>query len=835
MRGGDTPAGMRLATQDAGGGTIFTSANGASRTPRKPATQTADVRGNLHALAERYRGAMTPERAAELAVALGVTPAALDALGVGWATADDLRAMKASGAGWPEDPPNGAYAFPERDGDGRLVGFSLRASDGRKGAPSGAIGARRGLIVPTNLHDTTGLVLVVEGASDVAACLALGLAAVGRPSNAGGADYLRALLKRRDVLIVGENDAKPTGAWPGRDGAERVASSLATRSGEPVRWAIPPHGTKDVRACLAARVAAGLDLADTEACRAAGQELLAALNADATEAKPQKRPSVAEELVRLALNVYRLGRTEKDEAFAVPHDGANVALLLKGNSDALRARLARAYRAETGRTPGGSALSDALNVLLGEALDAEAEPVHLRIARDGESIVIDLADAEGRAVVVRAGAWEVVERSPVLFRRTALTAAMPIPERGGSLAELRDLLNVTADTWPLVLGWLIAAMVPDIPHPILLLSGLQGTGKSCAARTLVLIFDPSAAPLRAEPRKLDDWQVAAAGSWAVAIDNLSAIAPWLADALCRAATGDGLVKRALFTDSELAVLSFRRVIILTSIDAGALRGDLGERLLLADLEPIRESERREEKEIDAAFAERLPRVFGALLDAVEAVLAKLPDVRLERRPRMADFGRLLAACDAAGVTDGALPCYLSQGGRIAEEVVDSDPFGCAVVELIAKGGTWEGTATDLLGALLDDPAKLPHGWPPRNGVSGRLKRLIPALKVQDVRVTFERVGQSRRRIIRLESTASEPSASSASDETAVIPVPRADDGAEAADDLRDETDDVAPAGDDPPVGCSLPENVGTSAPADAADNADDVSSPLSNADEWGEL
>src|SRR4051812_9591453 len=78
--------------------------------------------------------------------------------------------------------------------------------------------------------------------------------------------------------------------------------------------------------------------------------------------------------------------------------------------------------------------------------------------------------------------------------------------------------------------------------------------------------EPGAAAL--SPKCLDDWVVAASGSWTVVLDNLSSIPEWLADAVCRAATGEGLVKRALFTDAELAVLIFRRLVVFTSIDAG---------------------------------------------------------------------------------------------------------------------------------------------------------------------------------------------------------------------------------------------------------------------------
>ena len=79
---------------------------------------------------------------------------------------------------------------------------------------------------------------------------------------------------------------------------------------------------------------------------------------------------------------------------------------------------------------------------------------------------------------------------------------------------------------------------------------------------------------------------AAAGSWVVALDNLSGIPPWLSDSLCRAVTGDGSVKRALYTDAGLSIVSFRRCVIVNGIDVGAVRPDLGERLAVVDLKRI---------------------------------------------------------------------------------------------------------------------------------------------------------------------------------------------------------------------------------------------------------
>ena len=240
--------------------------------------------------------------------------------------------------------------------------------------------------------------LVVEGASDVAACVTMGLAAVGRPSNGAGAEDLAELLDGRAVLVVGERDGKPGGAWPGRDGAKSVAQQLAGRWGEPVPWTLPPLDTKDVREWLRGKLAGGLAAGDPQGLHAAGAELLALLTAAAKSAKPERRTQ-ADGLVDMARQNYRLGFSDDGEAFAVPIDGPAVAVAFRGGRVGLRAALAKRYRQQTGKTPSASALADALTALEGIAQDVPPEPVALRVAeREGGGVVLDLGDATGAAV-----------------------------------------------------------------------------------------------------------------------------------------------------------------------------------------------------------------------------------------------------------------------------------------------------------------------------------------------------------------------------------------------------------------------------------------------------
>lgn len=524
--------------------------------------------------------------------------------------------------------------------------------------------------------------------------------------------------------------------------------------------------------------------------------------------------SQASRLVSLAVGEFNLVQGTDGRPYAVERDGASVALPLRAsNGQGLRQRLSRRYFTLTGVAPGGSALADALTVIEGLAADADPVPVWLRVARDPcGAIVLDLGDPTGRAVLIRPGAWHLLERSPVLFRRTNLTGTLPIPATTQTTGQthghtpgqstgrpdghpdrhpdghpdgrtpgqadrlrpnvsalpsavptrlsgllgltglmgLRGLLNVDEEGFRLLVGWLLAALVPDIPHPILALLGEQGTAKSTAARFAVGLIDPSPAPLRTPPRDVRSWAVTAAASWTVALDNLSTVPGWFSDTLCKAVTGDGIIERTLHSDDDVTVLAFRRVIALTSIDAGALAGDLAERLLPVELHPIHPDARRPDADVEAAYRASAPAALGALLDLLAAVLEELPTVHPERLPRMADFARLLAALDVVtGWT--TLPDYLDRAAEGQRQVVDADPLAAAVFTLLdGQAVGWTGTPTDLHDALTTtytaqhgQYGPLPKDWPTARTLTGRLRRIAPALRDHGVTITEQRTMTAR--------------------------------------------------------------------------------------------
>jgi hypothetical protein len=158
------------------------------------------------------------------------------------------------GVGW--DHRSNCWTLPEKDARGEVIGINRRYRGGKKKAYARG---KRGLYY-TGLHDlslskdhsqATEPILIPEGFSDALVLEALGIASIGRPSNAGGVELLLEILAPlptdRPIIVVAENDQKANGSWPGRDGAVGTATKLVQGLGRPVPYAFPP-GAKDIRA-----------------------------------------------------------------------------------------------------------------------------------------------------------------------------------------------------------------------------------------------------------------------------------------------------------------------------------------------------------------------------------------------------------------------------------------------------------------------------------------------------------------------------------------------------------------------------------------------------------
>ena len=166
---------------------------------------------------------------AELSAILNVSLESLESLQVGWSAQE-------------------FWTFPEKNSYGRTIGILRRYPDGNKRRIKGS---QSGLIYQQGWNDNTGDVYLVEGSSDTACLISMCMNVIGRPSNLGGVDLLSTMLfdvaKNQRLIVMGENDQKPDGKWPGLDGAISTAIRLLHLLKRPILYGFPPGETKDVR------------------------------------------------------------------------------------------------------------------------------------------------------------------------------------------------------------------------------------------------------------------------------------------------------------------------------------------------------------------------------------------------------------------------------------------------------------------------------------------------------------------------------------------------------------------------------------------------------------
>lgn len=464
------------------------------------------------------------------------------------------------------------------------------------------------------------------------------------------------------------------------------------------------------------------------------------------------KPNAADQLARIAADEADLWHDSKERAFASVGQRS-----MAVKSRPFKQWLTGRFRAlNGGRVPNAEAIGNAVNAIEAAAVYDGAEfEAHGRIACHDGRVYLHLADAADTVIEVDATGWRECSKPPVRFRRASGSQALPRPEAGGSLDDLRRLLNLDdGDQFTLIVGFLCGAMMPGQPVPLLVANGEQGSGKTTVTRVLKAMIDPNAAPVRCEPKEVRDLMIAAANAHLLALDNLSHLPGWLSDALCRLSTGGGFATRELYTDDGEIIFDALRPVILNGIEEFVTRGDLLERSILLRLPTIPEEKRVPESDFWARFYNLRPKLLGAVLDRVAGGLRELPGVELDHLPRMADFARWCVACECgADEPERFLDAYTTNQSGAHEQAMDASSLAPAVVAFMNGRDGWEGTPTDLYQMLARyAPNPAPRDWPKAaNSLSGKLSRLAPNLR-RVHRIDYQtdrRTDSGRGRIVRL--------------------------------------------------------------------------------------
>lgn len=401
-------------------------------------------------------------------------------------------------------------------------------------------------------------------------------------------------------------------------------------------------------------------------------------------------------------------------------------------------------------------------VLASKAIfDGEERKLFNRVAEYNGKFWYDLTDLQWRAICVDQVGWRIVKEPPILFKRYAHQKAQVEPKEvdhpDQKLEKLFDFVHIEdKNERLLIMVYLISAFIAGFPHPIIVLHGEKGSGKTIACKILRSLIDPSVSEVLSFTRDERELIQIFSHHWACYFDNITSIPDWEQDALCRACTGQGFTKRRLYTDEEDVIFNFQRCIALNGINLTVTRSDLMDRALIFELSHLRH--KNTERGLWSEFEDIKPRLLGAIF----AIFSKALNYYQEGLDhagtfRMADFAAWGYAITKSLGKDGNkfVEVYSQHIKEKAETTLELHPLGQAIIafgnkylgEIFEK--KWKGSPSELLEKLdgvtkqekIDTTSKI---WPQAaNWLGRRLKEIQSDLRENGIDVESKKVGGKR--------------------------------------------------------------------------------------------
>jgi hypothetical protein len=276
------------------------------------------------------------------------------------------------------------------------------------------------------------------------------------------------------------------------------------------------------------------------------------------------------------------------------------------------------------------------------------ESVYKRVAQTNDTIYYDLCNRDWEAVKITREKIEIVKlglATPMFLRtRRNREQVKPIINPNvDALSQLIETLKIPEPLRKLFKIHIISFFLEGYPMPIMAITGEQGSIKSTITQSIKRIVDPSGDKFEDNtnkmPEETDDLNLAIYSNYCSAFDNISSFSHETSDDLCRAVTGQLYTKRELYTNTDEILLAFKRKIILNGIAPNLENGDLLERTIIYQVDPIPEDQRITLKEYEKQFNTLLPHILGQIFTILQKALELYPTLEgtLKQLPRMSDF------------------------------------------------------------------------------------------------------------------------------------------------------------------------------------------------------
>ncbi|MEX1000308.1 MAG: hypothetical protein WD000_10200 [Thermodesulfobacteriota bacterium] len=338
------------------------------------------------------------------------------------------------------------------------------------------------------------------------------------------------------------------------------------------------------------------------------------------------------------------------------------------------------------------------------SFENEVKNLQCRNAWLNDGLWYDLTNDRWQAIKVTSTGWSLIDKPPILFRRYIHNRAQVVPISGGDVRLLLKYLNISdTEQQLLMLVHIICALIPDFPHPIILIHGPQGSTKTTFSKIERRVIDPSVMEVSSIPKNHKELIQIIAHNAFLFFDNVSYISDAVSDLLCKAITGSSFPKRELYSDDDDVIYTFRRCLGINGINMVAMRPDLLERSIILGLDRIEPENRKQEKELMAEFENDLPHILGGIFDVLVKALALKPTVQQPALPRMADFALWgCAIAEALGATQQEfLDAYNTNIELQTDTVINENLIASTLIAFMQDEDRkeWSDSPTKLLSEL----------------------------------------------------------------------------------------------------------------------------------------
>lgn len=420
------------------------------------------------------------------------------------------------------------------------------------------------------------------------------------------------------------------------------------------------------------------------------------------------------------------------------------------NSTRFRNWMARNYRAKYGTPPKLDALTQARIQIEARCEDARQVELFNRVGWHEGAIYYDLTTPDWRGVRIDSSGWEIIMLPPI-FRRHQHQAEQVAPIKGQDPREILRFCNISPEDHCLFMATISSFFIPNIPHVILSQNGEQGSGKSNNSRKIKGLGDPSKVMLISTPKDLEQAQMTAEKHWISTFDNLSKIHEWFSDFLCRGVTGEGDMKRSLYTNDDEFIRAYRRCFVLNGIGASMWRADLLDRSIIFDIPILKNT--RPEKSIEEEWVKALPGILGGFFTAISQALAIIPQIKGHEKFRMSDFAQWGAALSQVmGYSqEEFFQKYQASVDCKWQETAEENSLVNKLVSMVeGTNGEWRGSVTALLEKINPEENQDKHLPSSPKALSSELMRIAPILRnvgIDVMRSNRREAGTGRKQVV----------------------------------------------------------------------------------------